>query len=610
MLGGHHLVKWTVCVILLAACCPGVTSETPPPGSAFPQNVNLRCSVFQTDISKTPFALQTVSNKTFTVARGRKNLVYQQTCFFLTFEAVRDVGGTPKTCSAAGYQVSDCCVPAPYTVSNFYLATAPACSGRPSISSYRKSFWSTNPDATKRQNSDVRATINSNVWRVRFNRKNTLATTRRLCFNIFVDTKNVCPNLKAACGGKDTCDSTIGSSKYTVTGNTRKQDCCVYQSVNATDGLPPPPPTGNVGPGQFWNGPAAVPCPPGSFSVGNRSVATDPAGAGMCTSCSSLVSFRELNAQAGKVESLQSTGAGGSTATCTCPSNTFFASQGTSSYACAGCPMGTTSGATGATAVASCNANCVQGYYGTPGQFGYGSCTICPTVSPGNAPSSTPSTLPTPVPVTLCTEASAGSYKNDSSVPAVAFDCDGNKADSGDGLCSLCKIGFFGGSCDPCPAKYPSNPVRTAMPPQTDSESAACGPGCAAGLYGGTCDSVCQPADVGTLKTPTGEAPTSVGGAAWVTPSLPSNSVANCVWGCPPGTGYAVATKTCVACTGSQYSAGATPYDGTNIFSAWPVCTPCPSGTVVATGQARCVTPVAAPVTTATSTASLFDDFE
>lgn len=79
--------------------------------------------MFQTDISKTPFALQTVSNQTFTVARGRKNLVYQQTCFFLTYEAVRDVGGTPKTCSAAGYQVSDCCVPAPYTVSNFYMAT-------------------------------------------------------------------------------------------------------------------------------------------------------------------------------------------------------------------------------------------------------------------------------------------------------------------------------------------------------------------------------------------------------------------------------------------------------------------------------------------------------
>lgn len=232
---------------------------------------------------------------------------------------------------------------------------------------------------------------------------------------------------------------------------------------------------GRVGPGQYWNGTAAVSCPAGSFSIGERDAATDPVGAGMCTSCSSLVSFRELNAQAGKVTSLQSSGSGGSAATCTCPSNTYLATQGTSSYACAGCPMGTTSGEPNTTAVGRCNANCLQGYYGTPGQFGYGSCTICPTVSPGNAPSSTPSTLLTPVPVTSCTEASAGSYKNDSSVPAVAYDCDGNKADSGNAQCDLCKIGFFGTGCSQCPPKYPSNPVRTTMPPQTDFESDACG---------------------------------------------------------------------------------------------------------------------------------------
>lgn len=80
------------------------------------------------------------------------------------------------------------------------------------------------------------------------------------------------------------------------------------------------------------------------------------------------------------------------------------------------------------------------------------------------------------------------------------------------------------------------------------------GPGCSAGFYGTTCDTKCLPSDVGTLKTPTGEAATNVSGANWVTPSLPSNSVANCVWGCPPGTGYTPVTKSCVACTGSQVS--------------------------------------------------------
>jgi hypothetical protein len=108
------------------------------------------------------------------------------------------------------------------------LATneAAGCTAKPSLKSFRKSWWTANPIATKKGSREVIGRLKKGIWTVKINRKARVGSHMAICINIPQDAGNACKTASQMCGGAS-CSFTIVTSKFKPSGSNKKQTCCV-----------------------------------------------------------------------------------------------------------------------------------------------------------------------------------------------------------------------------------------------------------------------------------------------------------------------------------------------------------------------------------------------